>query len=120
MAHEIIEKLRAAVNAKHANAMRMIDALAVYLDEPTAPNGQELPAKRQPPRKGTGKIRNKVLAVFSRDYVSVQDAATQTGYSTAQVRGVLTASALRDNFVKRDVEGVRQYKFQGEKEAQGD
>ncbi len=115
MAHPVIEQLRQAVNSKHSDALRAISLLAGYLEEPLPANGRKMP-KNGPPRKGTGKIRPAVLAAFGRDYLAVEAVAEETGFTTAQVRGVLSAPALKENFLKKEVDRVTHYKYTGKME----
>ena len=118
MSSPIVEQLRRSIEAKHAEAIRALETLAGYLDEPVAQgNGREPAPRKRAPREGTGQIRNAVLAAFQREYLSVEMAAKETGLEPRQVRGVLSAPALADRFTKRSVEGAKQYKYEGVAEA---
>ena len=113
MPNPIVEQLRRAIDAKHSQALSALATLAEYLDEPIPQTigGTESPKKRAP-REGTGKIRNAVLAAFREEYLATQTVAERTGLTLAQVRGVLSAPALKDRFSKMEVAGVMQYKFE--------
>ena len=115
MSNPIIQKLRQAIDAKHAEALESLDKLAAYLENVSVsqPNGKS-PTKKPPPRQGTGKIRNPVLAAFRQGFLSVQAVAEQTKLTPLQVRGVVLAPALKARFLKKKVDGVMHYKWEGE------
>ena len=115
MGNPAIDQLRRALEAKHTEAMRLLQRLQLLLEEPLIQvNGEPIAAKKRPPRAGTGKIRNAVLPVFSRDYLSVEAVAKETGFTVAQVRGVVSAPRLKKNFLKKEIAGMMCYKFQEE------
>ena len=115
MVSPIVEQLRRSIDAKHVQAVQALKTVAAYLDE-SLPDGQgrKEPSKKRAPRAGTGKIRNAVLAAFGSEYLSVEMAAKETKLEPRQVRGVLSAPALKDKFVKKEVEGATHYKYKGE------
>ena len=115
MANPIIEQLRHSIDAKHAEAIRAMETLAAYFEEPSPQNnGSQIETKRRSPRKGTGNIRNAVLAALGKAYLSVEVAAKETGLEPQQVRGVLSAPSLIESFVKKEIDGVMHYKYEGE------
>lgn len=121
MANPIVEQLRKTIEAKHAQslqtALQHLDAMAKYLEE-LPPDGQEhkLPGKKRSPRAGTGKIRKAVLKAFAQDFASIQMVSDQTKLKRGQVRGVISAPALKSSFSKKEVDGVMHYKFTGQEE----
>jgi len=113
MSNPIVEQLRRSIEAKHVEALRALDTLAAYLVEPiTAANGLPMQSKKRSPRSGTGDIRNAVIRVFGTDYTSVPAAVQKTGLTALQIRGVVTAPALKHKFAKKEVDGVMHYKYQ--------
>jgi len=115
MANPIVEQLRRSIDAKHAEALRALEMLAGYLNEPVAlGNGTPDIPKKHAPRAGTGKIRNAVLAAFRQDFLSVEAAAKQTGRTPSQVRGVLSAPSLKNSFAKKEIDAVMHYKLEGD------
>lgn len=117
MASQLIDQLRRTIDAKHSEAIKALGTLAAYLEESTPKtSGGQKGLKKQPPRAGTGKIRNAVLALLQKDFLSIQAVAQQTGYKVGQVRGVVSAPALKGKVSKKEVDGVMCYKFDGEEE----
>lgn len=118
MARPLYEQMREAVEAKHKRALQALEELRDYLDEatPSANDHASLvrPAK-QPPRKGTGKIRPAVLAAMKDRFRSVQEVAAETGFTKLQVRGVVLSPSLKDKFSKQpQSDGTVEYKYEGD------
>ena len=122
MATSIVEDLRRVINTKHTDALRALDTIASYLEEPVARATNNAVAtrktKRKPPkaapRAGTGKIRPKVLAALSGDFRPIKEVANETKLKPLQIRGVVLAPGLKDRFDKKEVDGIMHYKYQGE------
>lgn len=114
MSNQVIEQLRRAIEQKHEEALHALETLQRYFEESKPENPpKQAAAKKKAPRAGTGKIRNAVLAVLRKDYFPVAEVAKQTGLKPLQVRGVVTAPSLKDDFAKKEVDGVIQYKYKG-------
>ncbi len=117
MTLQTVDQLRQAIDAKHARAIEALKTVAEYLEEQQISNGEhKMPrtpkAKKHSPRAGTGNIRNAVLAVFREGYASIRDTAEKTGFTPSQVRGVVSAPALKDSFVKKETDGITRYHYQ--------
>jgi hypothetical protein len=114
MGETIVQQLRRAIDAKHKEAVRALEMLQAYLEEPApAPKRPQKSAGKPPSRAGTGRIRPPVLAAFQKGYFSINAVAEQTGFTALQVRGVVLAPALKQQFAKKEVDGVMHYKFEG-------
>jgi hypothetical protein len=111
-----IEQMRAALVAKHAAELEAFEKFAPLFQGLLPTDGATSTKRKTPPRAGTGKIRNAVLAAFSRDFLTAEAVAKQTGFTIQQVRGVVTAPVLKTGFMKKEIEGVMHYKFQGAQE----
>ncbi|MGA2031303.1 MAG: hypothetical protein ABSG68_03520 [Thermoguttaceae bacterium] len=115
MAVEIVDQLRAAIDAKHQRAIEALKTVAEYLEEQSLPTGnsQHKTSKvKKSPRAGTGNIRNAALTVFREGYLSIREASEKTGLTVLQVRGVVSAPALRSGFTKKEADGITRYHFQ--------
>jgi len=115
MANPVIEKLRQAIDAKHAEALASLTKLATYLEDLGSPatNGQGQKGKKPSPRAGTGKIRNAVIAAFREEYLPVDVVAERIKKTPLQVRGVVLSPAIKKQFSKKEVDGVMHYKYEG-------
>ena len=117
----LIEQLRKIIDAKHAEALRSLDNVGVYVPEAANdPCGQKRAGKKasakatakKAPRSGTGKIRPRVLDAMGDRSMTIQEIATETGLTAAQVRGAVLSVALKDRFTKKpDAKRVMYYKY---------
>ena len=113
----IVQQLRRAIDAKHKDALEALKTIQEYLEEPVpSPKGgkKKSKTKRKPPsRAGTGKIRPAVLAVMAKGFLPIQAVADRTKLTPLQIRGVVLAPALKDDFTKKEVGGTLHYKYEG-------
>jgi hypothetical protein len=70
-----------------------------------------LEARPSPPPRLTGSNRDKVLAVTTDSYASVQEIADLTSLEVRQIRGVINAPDML--FEREDRNGVACYKYAG-------
>jgi hypothetical protein len=115
----VLDQLREAVEAEHAEMLQALEKLTRYVAKTGKAGAQvngQTPAKaikRPAPRKGTGKFRPKVIEVLSNEFLSVQEVVAKTGFTAAQIRGVILSPGLKTKFAKKEVDGVMRYKYEG-------
>jgi hypothetical protein len=117
---DFIENLRTAIDAKHAEAIRALQVLESYLND--APSAMDVPqrspasvARRQEP---VGSIRERVLSIIASDWAGVPSMAKKLGLDGKQVRGVVLAPDLKDKIQRRESNGITEYRYEPEKNAQ--
>ena len=115
---DLITDLRKKIDSHHEDAIRALGILKGYLASESLPsvNGHSSKRAEKKNRLKTrtgkrGSFREAVSKVIKNTWASIEKIATETGLTSARVRGVVNAPSLRGKIEIQEIGGKKEYRL---------